>query len=416
MHIVVAVFGLVRSLSHTLPSIHQFCLDSIQSTGYTYEVIIHTYQFAGTYKNLRNKESALELNFSDWKLLHPSNVKIDDQDKFDSSVDLDQYNAFGDPWHNNYESMKNHIRALNSLYQVTLMLETLSLTKQIDGVVFLRPDVEYISELPIYLLPHPFEKPTLFVPDFHRSCNGGEFNDRMAMGDLRAALIYGKKFEYAMQYSKIHPMHSESFTYYYLKVVNNLHLTVVEVPFRFRRIRSGGQTHPRDVAVPEPLSQYKEDPAIIVTGHTKHRSKSLIALYRVLETLTFHKVYIWNHGDESNIHCHPNVPYVDYAGMMKLKEQTQGIYPMNKSHNFNQAYSNSNLNSNSNTNSNSNSNDSYVRYTTSPFIMDSIIPPQLKINSIVLPLLEIILFAVILCMCIIYFSYKTLRVKSKVSK
>ena len=41
---------------------------------------------------------------------------------------------------------------------------------------------------------------------------------RMAMGDLPGAIAYGKKYEQAVAYSQIQPMHSESFTHYYLKV------------------------------------------------------------------------------------------------------------------------------------------------------------------------------------------------------
>jgi hypothetical protein len=74
------------------------------------------------------------------------------------------------------------------------MLGALSKRKQVDAVVFLRPDVQIISELPVYLVPRfGLGSQTVFVPDFHRSCDGGELNDRMAMGNLPAALAYGKR-------------------------------------------------------------------------------------------------------------------------------------------------------------------------------------------------------------------------------
>lgn len=120
------------------------------------------------------------------------------------------------------------------------MVEKLSTHKQVDAVVFLRPDVMYISELPVFLFSH--YQGVLFVPDFQRSCAGMEYNDRMAMGDLKSAVIYGKKFDGALNYSLRHPLHSEKFTYDYLHANR---VRVIEIPFRFRRMRAKGMIHDR---------------------------------------------------------------------------------------------------------------------------------------------------------------------------
>jgi hypothetical protein len=58
------------------------------------------------------------------------------------------------------------------------------------------------------------------------------------MGDLKSGLLYGKKYQTALSYSLSRQIHSEKFTYEYLKE-RKVH--VLEVPIRFWRIRASGQ-------------------------------------------------------------------------------------------------------------------------------------------------------------------------------
>jgi hypothetical protein len=97
---------------------------------------------------------------------------------------------------NNLESLKNHIRALNSLNKLAKMVDkkirNFENTKKkksknfknentniqnpdankklYDSIIFIRPDVKLISEIPVRLL--GLYSDVLFVPDFHRFCGG----------------------------------------------------------------------------------------------------------------------------------------------------------------------------------------------------------------------------------------------------
>lgn len=310
MHIAICLWGIVRSLRYTINSLKQHCLDPITNGGHTYEIYMHTYRFSGTYTGVRSREIGVQLNFSEWNLISPDHVYVEDQDLFDQHVNYTQYETLGDPWNNNFTSMKNHIRALNSLHHLASWVEKESQYKDIDGVVYLRPDATYLNELPYYLLEH-FPR-TLFLPDFHRSCQGGEYNDRMAMGDLKSAVTYGKRFEHALDYAQRKPLHSESYTYDYL---NERNVSVREIPFRFKRMRANGEHHVRDeIAIVSPRNQKPQQE--YTTG------MALRLVYTVLEEVTNHKVYIWNHDDHENLYCKPH-PYIPLEECMMYRRRSR---------------------------------------------------------------------------------------------
>mmetsp|Transcript_14321 Transcript_14321/g.32159 ORF Transcript_14321/g.32159 Transcript_14321/m.32159 type:complete len:310 (+) Transcript_14321:193-1122(+) len=308
MHIAICVWGIMRSLRYTIHSLHHFMLTPIQRSGNTYEIFMHTYNFTGIYESARNFEPASQLNFSDWKILKPDHILVEDQDEYDKYANYEQYMDMGDPWHNDYVSFRNHLRALHALQQLAIALEEASHQRQFDGVIYVRADVLLLNPVPFFLLKRP---QTMFLPDFHRSCKGGEYNDRMALGDMDSALVYGRRIEHALEYSRRNPLHAEKFIYGHLTASN---VTVLEVPLRFRRVRSSGDEHYRDSHVPSPDEQPE---------HVYRTPWVLRQIYGVIEATT--GGYVWNHNDRDNVYCRPH-SYLDTAKSTQLVEAPSGYH------------------------------------------------------------------------------------------
>ena len=68
---------------------------------YSYKLSCSVFRTVGVYRNMRNNENNTRLNFSEWKVLQPSHIQIEDQDAFDRTMNYSQYMTHGDPWKNN---------------------------------------------------------------------------------------------------------------------------------------------------------------------------------------------------------------------------------------------------------------------------------------------------------------------------
>eukprot|EP01033_Poteriospumella_lacustris_P014270 gene14270-10201_t len=344
MRIAVCLWGLLRSLRHTINSFEEHILSALDQYEASYDIYVHTYNISGAYQSARNHEKSVTLNVSEWQLLKPNYIFIENQEEFDARINYPLFETQGDPWHNDFSSFKNHMRALNSLYHVTQVVEQMHQQQPYDAIVFLRPDVRFLTDLPLQLLHHP---PTmraydLFLPDFHRSCWGNEFNDRMALGKVAAALIYGKKFEAAFMYSLAHKLHAEKITYHQLSRTHTVNTTttttatatatatatkttmqvrVAEIPFRFQRIRSSGEIHVRDYEAVTPQVQSKlEARGEYFVGKGRRTPWLMRMLYTLMEIVTLGQVYIWNHDDHGNVFCRPH-DHLDESLLQQLRKQ-----------------------------------------------------------------------------------------------
>jgi len=227
MKIALCFWGICRSTDKTIESIKTNIYNVLKENNIEYEIYLHTYTINKLYSNKRAKEPPQQLNNELYKLLEPNYIEIDDQEEVDKILNFQKYKTHKDPWNTNYETFDNHIRALYSLFKVTQLYKE----KLYDYIIYLRPDVLYLNPISPAWFPKSSE---VLTPDFHLH----PINDRFAICKKPTALIYGLRYEKALEYSKTHQLHSERFLQW---VLWKSDIKTKKIAFRFRRVRATGE-------------------------------------------------------------------------------------------------------------------------------------------------------------------------------
>jgi hypothetical protein len=239
MKVALCFWGLCRSTHLTIASIQTHIFDALKQQGIEYDVFLHSYTLFRPYTNTRTGETECQIKNTNWKYLQPTKATIENQDEVDTHLQLIRYRSKGDPWdlpeeenHTPFQTLDNHVRALWSLHQVTMLWETSS-TKY-DYIVYLRPDVGYLQPIckDYFALANTA---SICIPDFHHFFGS---NDRFAICVPKVAAVYGHRFHHAYQYSLSKMLHSEAFL---TDTIRTAGLHFVTIPFRFRRIRANGR-------------------------------------------------------------------------------------------------------------------------------------------------------------------------------
>ena len=241
--IAICFYGLTRSLKYTIDSITNNIFKILDNHKYKYDIYLHTYNLE-IINNDRSSEKNCRLDLNEYKLLKPDFFQITNQDEFDKTINITDYIDHGDPWmgqeKNKYTSLKNILRQFNSLNIVT----NLWINKQPNYkcVIYLRPDLKYITPLNIDVINFILEKnkPIIFTPNW---CEYGGKNDRFSMGTPSAMKIYGTRLSHCYNFSKMRQLHSEQFLKYVLKKSK-----VITKPLNMKaiRIRANGSMNKKD--------------------------------------------------------------------------------------------------------------------------------------------------------------------------
>jgi len=235
MIVALCFFGLTRSLKLTYPSIETQIFNILKTENIPYDVYLHTYDLK-VLTNTRSKEIKCTLDPLEYSLLNPYKKSVQNQATFDNSLSFKSFTKHGDPWNDKYQSLRNLLRQLNSLNQVTQLW--MSEEKQYDAVIYLRPDLEYLAPFPIDQLYECIKTKdrSIYTPAWHQWRG---LNDRLAMGTPEIMQIYGSRFLHASKYASQSKLHAER----YLKhIIFTNNITNKHFEIYGNRVRSNGKS------------------------------------------------------------------------------------------------------------------------------------------------------------------------------
>lgn len=239
--VAICFFGLTRSLKKTFPSIEKQIFNVLNNHHIKYDVYLHTYNLTEL-TNHRSGEKKCMLDTEEWKLLKPFASKITDQNNFDDSFDWKMLFKKGDAWSDDFASLKNAIRQLNSLKEVTSLWLN---NEPYDYYIYLRPDLYYVNPIEISDFINCKEENSIIIPKWGN--NKGGLNDRIAYGSYKVMKIYGNRIEsiphFFQNYKCKLPYHAEQ---YLMRIVGLHKVTVQYCNLKGIRLRSNGKYHKMD--------------------------------------------------------------------------------------------------------------------------------------------------------------------------
>jgi len=233
-------FGITRNLrAHTLPSLQSCLMAALAEKDPHYRKFGH-FNLIASVSNARAGENNIPVDPDQYKLLECDAVSTTDQGWLDNHLDFAAIEKFGDVWEDHYASLKNLLRQLYSLEQVTELL--LGAKERFDLVVYSRADLRFERKVEL-----PRIRPrTLYTSWFGK---GGGLNDRFAMGDFDTMIKYGQRGRLASQYCEEtgKPLHAERFLFWSTKKggLRRADLTSID----FSRVRANGTVPEWDVLV-----------------------------------------------------------------------------------------------------------------------------------------------------------------------
>jgi hypothetical protein len=232
MKVALAFWGLTRSLKYTIDSINNKIINKFKEHGIQYKIFMHTWIVNSVYNNSRSKEHGVVLDNTEYSLLNPDYIELQDQDDFKQKINFNAFRTHKDPWNTNYETVNNFICAMFSKSRCTQLIDKSN--ENFDYIIYLRPDVLYLNDFDVNFF-KKVNSNTICIPNFALHNN---FNDRFCIVNMKTYKLYGHIFKKLFEYSKHCSLHSET-VHYKLMIKNKI--KIEKINFIFKRVRADGR-------------------------------------------------------------------------------------------------------------------------------------------------------------------------------
>jgi hypothetical protein len=190
-------FGLTRSLKKTFESHQKYLYDILKKQNLTYKTFMHTWKTKDDTQNVWEHTIPQKIDYTDYTVLSPNFYKIDDEDDFLASINMDMYfykhifETKGHSMHGEWlpRLVSNYICMLESQKRGFEMVKATVLKgDKFKFIMFIRPDITIYDELPIHSIIANPDK--IHVPN-HSHYEG--VNDQFAVMNYPCANIFGNR-------------------------------------------------------------------------------------------------------------------------------------------------------------------------------------------------------------------------------
>ena len=207
--IAVCYFGLVRTLKKVIDSQNNKLFNIIEKGGYEFEIFMHTWKTDDEEQYVWDKKIDTKMNYEDYKIINPKYYKIDSQDDFLKTININDYfnqerwdthgdNRIKGEWHP--QLIKNHLCALESMKRSFEMVEESG--ENFDYVIVNRPDGCFTKCFNMNDFNHFDEYPNGILVSKYESYEG--YNDKFAIMRYDNAIPYCKRIDEIKEWREKH--------------------------------------------------------------------------------------------------------------------------------------------------------------------------------------------------------------------